>query len=102
MRRCWLALANCLSCVGEKEAWIFSEEVSSAPNGSTYGHNSTLGKAGFAKNGKERRVVTLEEIRKGYQEELDRVEAVSAGRFAFGVGEVGRGALGEGDAMDVL
>jgi len=90
MRRCWLALINVLACVGEKEAWVFGEGPVEKIQGS-------LGGTIFER--KERKVITLEDVRKGYQEELDRVEAVQMGRFAFGGSNV---AVGGVEAMDVL
>jgi len=41
----------------------------------------------------KRRIVTIEDIRREYQEELDRLAALEQGKFAF---------AGNGDAMDVL
>lgn len=68
----YLVLMNVLACVGEGQAWVL---------------------AGAEEGGKKRRVVTLEEVRRGYQEELDRRSVLESGRFAL----VG----GEGDGMDV-
>lgn len=76
----YVALINALSCVDPKQAWIFSEEPSfksSKPN---------------AKAIPKRKVVTLEDIRKSYQEELDRIAAIQNNQFAFA----------GGDEMDVL
>jgi nuclear pore complex protein Nup160 len=74
--RQYVALINALSCVDPKQAWILSEE---------------LPKKG-AKGQPKRSVVTLEDIRRAYQEELDRIAAIENNQFAF----VG------GDEMDVL
>lgn len=67
--RHYLLLINALSCVDRKQAWVFSE----AP----------------AENGKEgkRTVVTLADVRKSYQEELDRIAAIQNNQFGFGEGD---------------
>lgn len=98
MRRCWLALCNCLSCVEPAQAWIFSEDLDASQGVNGFAGRTSFGKVGEKRNGKERSIVTLEDCRRGYQEELDRVEAVRMGKFAF-VDENG-GAAGE--EMDVL
>jgi len=76
----YVALINALSCVDSKQAWVFSEEA--APKAPRAG----------AKTAPKRRVVTLEDIRKAYQEELDRIAAIANGQFA----------IAGGDEMDVL
>lgn len=70
----YLVLMNVLACVGEGQAWVL---------------------AGAEDGGKKRRVVTLEEVRRGYQEELDRRSVLESGRFALVGGE------GEGDGMEM-
>jgi nuclear pore complex protein Nup160 len=76
----YVALINALSCVDPKHAWILSEEP---PIKKT---------TGGVKNEKpKRRVVTLNDVRKEYQAELDRVAAIENNQFTF------TGA----DAMDV-
>ncbi|TAQ87930.1 hypothetical protein B7494_g3761 [Chlorociboria aeruginascens] len=77
----YVALINALSCVDPEQAWILSEEL--PPKGSN------------TKNGvvpAKRKVVTLADIRKWYQEELDRIAAIENNQFAFA----------GGDEMDVL
>ncbi|KAF2092979.1 hypothetical protein NA57DRAFT_48993 [Rhizodiscina lignyota] len=99
VRRLYLALANCLSCVDEAQAWIFAEEVSpEPPRGGGLG--AALGRSARLFERKERKIVTLGDVRKMYGEELDRVEAVSMGRFAFG--GTGLDGAGGGEEMDVL
>ena len=44
----------------------------------------------------KRKVVTLDDVRKEYQEELDRVARIEANQFAFNDGDV------DMDAMDTL
>lgn len=82
----YIALINALSCVDPKQAWILSEELP-VRKGSGAGLNG-------AKREREpkRKVVTLEEVRRGYQAELDRIAAIQNNQFAF----VGA------DEMDVL
>ena len=46
--------------------------------------------------GRKRRLVTIKDVRKEYQDELDRRSMIENGRFGFGYAE------GEGDEMDVL
>jgi len=64
---CYLTLINLLCMVSADQAWILTRPLS--------------------KDGgrQKRRVVTLETIRKSWQEELDRVADVAAGRFAIGL-----------------
>jgi nuclear pore complex protein Nup160 len=66
-------LINALSCVDPKQAWILSEPPPSKP-----------GSSGSASSAPEKRkVVTLDDVRKGYQEELDRIAAIENNQFAF-------------------
>lgn len=46
--------------------------------------------------GKKRKLVTIKDVRKEYQDELDRRSMIENGRFGFGYAD------GEGDEMDVL
>lgn len=78
--RQYLQLINALSCVDPKQAWILSEPL---PSKTTTGGSHASGK---------RKVVTLEDARKGYQEELDRIAAIENNQFAFA----------GGDEMDIL
>jgi len=73
----YVMLINALSCVDPKQAWILAEE---------------LPKKGNKGDNLKRKVVTLDDIRRGYQEELDRLAAIQNGQFAFA----------GGDEMDVL
>lgn len=76
----YVALINALSCVDPKQAWILAEEPprKQAP--------------GVKVPQPKRKVVTLDDIRKAYQDELDRIAAIQNDQFAFA----------EEDAMDVL
>lgn len=77
--RQYLALINALSCVDPKQAWILSEEPP-----------KKLGQGAKATKS-VRKVVTLDDIRKDYQSELDRLAAIENNQIAF----VG------GDEMDI-
>lgn len=77
-----MQLINALACVDEKQAWVLAEEV----------------KRPGRKSEGRRRVIRLEDVRRAYGEELDRINAV--GRGEFGV-LAGRDEDDE-DAMDIL
>lgn len=75
----YITLINALSCVEPKQAWILSEEP--------------LRKGSSGKNNQsKRKVVTLDDLRRAYQAELDRIAAIQNNQFAFA----------GGDEMDVL
>jgi nuclear pore complex protein Nup160 len=70
--RQYLLLINALSCVEPKQAWIY-DEVST----------------GFGqKDAGKRKVVSLADIRKQYQDELDRIAAIHNNQFGFDAGDV--------------
>jgi nuclear pore complex protein Nup160 len=74
----YLLLINVLSCVDPKQAWIFSEELpEDGEDGRTEG---------------KRKVVSLGDLRKQYQDELDRIAAIQNNQFGFEVD----------DAMEIL
>lgn len=79
----YVALINALSCVDPKQAWILSEELPQKSNGAGVGSKKTPPK---------RQVVTLDDVRRAYQAELDRIAAIQNNQFAFA----------GGDEMDVL
>ncbi len=75
----YLTVINLLSCIGPEdsdthekrsEAWLLS-----------------------AVDGGKRRVVSIEDVRKGWQKELDRRSVVEGGKWGFG--------LGDGDEMEL-
>lgn len=76
----YLLLINTLSCVEPKQAWIFMEEL---PPPNSRGTDFQA----------ERKVVTLADLRKQYQDELDRIAAIQNNQFGFEAGD---------DAMDIL
>jgi nuclear pore complex protein Nup160 len=71
----YVALINALSCVDPKQAWILSEEL------------PKKGPPGVKVVPPKRKVVTLEEVRRLYQEELDRIAAIENNQFPFDGGE---------------
>ncbi|KAK2593380.1 hypothetical protein QQS21_008911 [Conoideocrella luteorostrata] len=66
--RQYLLLINALSCVEPKQAWIFDEGSPALQNGD---------------GGSKRKVVSLADIRKKYQDELDRIAAIQNNQFGF-------------------
>lgn len=73
----YLMLINALSCVDPKQAWILSEPL---PGKASAGPQSTSAL-------EKRKVITLDDARKGYQEELDRIAAIENNQFAFAGGD---------------
>jgi WD40 repeat protein len=78
----YLVLINTLACCGKDEGWILAERVE---------EEYQRGKA-LSGHGQKRRIVTLEDVRKEYQAELDRRSEMQQGRFA----------LTGGDEMDLF
>jgi len=72
----YIAVINALSCVDPKHAWILSEDLPNKKHGEVKG---------------KRKVVTLMDVRREYQEELDRIAAIENNQFSFA-----------GEDMDVL
>jgi len=72
-------LINTLACLGKEDGWVLAEGVE--------GEHSSSGKKS------KRRIVTLDDVRRDYQSELDRRSEMQQGRFPL---------LGDGEAMDVL
>ncbi|KAI9644836.1 hypothetical protein NHQ30_006863 [Ciborinia camelliae] len=83
----YVAVINALSCVDPKQAWILYEGVKGKDAGNMgRGTGRGISKGGKEDGGVKRRVVTLADVRRGYQEELDRVAAIENGRFSLGGG----------------
>jgi hypothetical protein len=73
---------NALACVSEDQQWIFSEDdVSSGTLGSSLGMRESLG--GSQPPQGKRKLLTIEDIRKEMQQELDRQNAIESGSFPF-------------------
>jgi hypothetical protein len=86
----YLLLINAMACIGKDEAWVIRESIADKKG-------SINGTAKEKKEGR-RGLVTLDDVRRDYQEELDKRAAMEQGKFAFtGVDEED-----EGDEMDVL
>ena len=111
--RQFLMLINVLSCVEEKQAWIVTEEWGGGGfggdddyeddeghgNGSNgYSHSNSNGDgdppaAGIKRQQQQqqqrrrRKVVTLADVRREYQAELDRVAAIQNNQFGFAAGD---------------
>lgn len=86
MEEGYLALINLLACAGKENGWVLSE-----------GDGGALRMANHAVEEK-RKVVTIEDVRRAYQKELDTRSVIESGRFGFGVG----GGEREEDEMDML
>ncbi|KAM3445165.1 hypothetical protein NHJ13734_000689 [Beauveria thailandica] len=71
--RQYLLLINALSCVEPKQAWVFDE--------ATDGNATGLPR-------KKRTVVSLADVRKQYQDELDRIAAIQNNQFGFSADDV--------------
>ncbi|KAF2274521.1 uncharacterized protein EI97DRAFT_468704 [Westerdykella ornata] len=121
LARTYLMVLNALACVSKDDAYVLAEvrglDVvrgggaavpggSSSLNGSRGGSSAIGGVTaaapapappqwgiGKAKKLLKRRVVTLDMLRKEYQAELDRVEAIETGNYPF---------VEAGDEMDIL
>ncbi|KAG6037411.1 hypothetical protein E4U41_005164 [Claviceps citrina] len=74
--RQYLLLINALSCVEPKQAWVFDE-------GSPAVHQN-----GDAVSSNKRKVVSLVDIRKQYQDELDRIAAIQNNQFGLEMSDV--------------
>jgi DNA repair protein RAD51/nuclear pore complex protein Nup160 len=79
----YLLLINAMACIGKNDAWVLYEPIAEKKG-------LINGTKGEKREGK-RRLVTLEDVRREYQEELDRRAALEQGRFGF-----------VGEEMDVL
>lgn len=81
----YLLLINAMACIGEQDAWVLYEPVKEKAG-------LINGTRGEKREGR-RRLVTLADVRREYEEELDRRASLEQGRFEFNDG---------GDEMDVL
>lgn len=75
----YLAVINLLSCAGE--GWVLS-----GGKGSAGGVGGISERGGKGEGGK-RKLITLEDVRRSYQEELDRRSVLENGRFGFDEGD---------------
>lgn len=97
----FLALLNVLSLVDAEQAWILTRPLPPAKTLPTsVGALGRLGQEGEAERPK-RRVVTLDDVRAMWQQELDRVADVEAGRFPMPLSHGGVAGRGADDVMEV-
>lgn len=92
----YLNIINLLACAGEDEegeAWVLSDAWEEVGGG-----KESEGKG--RKGGKKRRLVTIKDVRAGYQRELDRRSVLESGRWGFGLDGVGDEEGGE-EGMEV-
>ncbi|KAJ2980250.1 hypothetical protein NQ176_g2750 [Zarea fungicola] len=73
--RQYLLLINALSCIDPKQAWVFDEGIVGA----------TDELSGLPQ---KRTVVSLADVRKQYQDELDRIAAIQSNQFGFEMDDV--------------
>jgi DNA repair protein RAD51/nuclear pore complex protein Nup160 len=86
LSQCYLMIINSLSSVSKDDAYILADQRIDESGPPQWG----LGKA---KKMLKRQIVTLDSLRKEYQGELDRVEAIESGQYPFMDGD---------DEMDIL
>lgn len=81
--RQYLMLINALSCVDPKQAWITVEDVAEVDTSADGDSVGVTAKKNGPTNRTKRRVVTLAELRRQYQAELDRVAAIQNNQFGL-------------------
>lgn len=100
----YLNIINLLACAGEdeeKEAWVLTDAWEDVGGGKPAAGKEPEGKKGTRKGGKKRTLVTIKDVRAGYQRELDRRSVLESGRWGFGLDGVGEEEEGDGEGMDV-
>lgn len=85
LTQCYLMIINTLSSVSKDEAYILADQ--------RIDNGAPQWGIGKAKKMLRRQVISLDTLRKEYQAELDRVEAIENGQYPFVDG---------GDEMDIL
>ena len=77
LTRCYLMIINALSSVRPEDAYIlFDPRIEEGSNAPQWG-------IGQAKDKLKRHIITLDTLRKEYQAELDRVEAIESGQYPY-------------------
>jgi nuclear pore complex protein Nup160 len=111
LRHALLVLINALSCVAADEAYLLTEEKESPKTNGMMVRSS--GGAADSNGGSTRRriVVTLNDLRKEYQQLLDKCSRIERGDFDFEMDEHGSdedkdtpqgvNGIGNGDAMQM-
>lgn len=79
INRLFLLLINALASVDPEQAWLLAEASGPKDRDGFGGQSVALGMRGK----KERKIITLEDVRKEYSAYLDQVAALEQGRFAF-------------------
>lgn len=104
----YLTLINVLSLMDAEQAWMLTRPLAKNAIASVAPPKFKIGQAlnGSAKSGDgKRKVVTLADVRKEWQEELDRRADFRAGRvpllFGFGAGAEANGAAHGQEGMDM-
>jgi hypothetical protein len=83
----YLLVINALRCCGPDEGWVLDDPAltSGSVTGVKFVTRLSGSAAGATEKPKKRKVVVLDDVRKEYQELLDRISDLEGGRFAFGV-----------------
>lgn len=84
----YLLLINSLACVAPEEAWVIREAQVIGADGRPAGRSN--GERANGQVGSKRCVVSIEDVRREYQAELDRLAQLEQGDFAF-TGDAGDG-----------
>ncbi|KAI9893521.1 MAG: hypothetical protein M1814_006317 [Vezdaea aestivalis] len=89
----YVLLISTLMAVGEGEAWILSEgtQAGEEPFGGLPKKNVLTSSSGKEKG--RRKLVTLEDVKREYHQELDRLATIESGDFPFGDSEEMEGVL---------
>ncbi len=92
IEECYLAIINLLACAGEDEAWLFSggdegDGAGAGGGGGGGGSGGGIVAGGSGKAGKKRTVITLADVRKSWQAELETRSVVEGGKWGFGFDE---------------
>lgn len=77
----YLALINCLNLVEASLRWMLVRPIEGVPP-----HVAATGSHVVREKRGKRKAVTLEDVRREWQGELDRVSDLEAGRFEVGIG----------------
>lgn len=83
VRDAYLVLINVLCCLEKGEAWVVVEPAVQAAGG-----EAGLGAGRREAQRRKRGILTLEDVRREHQAELDRVSRLEAGRWGFGDDEM--------------
>jgi len=98
----YLNIINLLACAGEDEAeaWVLTDAWEDVGGGKKVGGKESAGKGIRTGEKKKRKLVTIKDVRAGYQRELDGRSVLESGRWGFGLDGAGDEDE-EGEGMDV-